>query len=486
MEPQLGTDLSGVKVHTGGDSAEAATQFGARAFTVGQDVHFGAGEYAPGTKEGDRLIAHELTHAVQGQRSGISRKADEHEGNADGQHPTGAEMSQPGEPAELEADATADKVADNLHGGDAVAAAAGDHAREGKGGAQAEKRGEAPRAAIAAKLEPNSLPLARKTTAPATAGQSSDHQNSANLPPRIQTDAQFQRAAHAVEAANQQPKQGAPAGAKIAEPAKDGDKKDAGEEGDKKPKPEEMTGIGATVAVGRFVTAAKKIQGDWAKLKPADRASGMAKASNDELTAVGVPAVDPRLEDIQEAGRLNFREWALRLGKPPFSKTTVNDAEAASMADTVYHESRHAEQWHRMARVQAGKGKKPQEIANEMQIPPKIAADAATKPLDSGKKEGAEAQGFYDSVYGKDAAYRNKVLTDLRTKGEARQKAQAEYEKIVADPKGTPEKTQAAKDAWVKAYNEWKSVYNDYTALPEEADAWKVGGAVTNKYLGKT
>jgi hypothetical protein len=37
----------------------------------------------------------------------------------------------------------------------------------------------------------------------------------------------------------------------------------------------------------------------------------------------------------------------------------------------------------------------------------------------------------------------------------------------------------------VKAYNEWKMVFNDYTALPEEADAWKVGGAVTNKYLGK-
>ena len=40
------------------------------------DVHFAAGQYAPGTKEGDRLLAHELTHVVQGQKSGVQRKAE--------------------------------------------------------------------------------------------------------------------------------------------------------------------------------------------------------------------------------------------------------------------------------------------------------------------------------------------------------------------------------------------------------------------------
>ena len=74
MERTIGADLSGVRVHTGGDSAEAADSLGARAFTVGSDVHFGRGEFAPGSKEGDRLLAHELTHVVQGQKSGIQRK----------------------------------------------------------------------------------------------------------------------------------------------------------------------------------------------------------------------------------------------------------------------------------------------------------------------------------------------------------------------------------------------------------------------------
>ena len=114
MEPKLGADLSGVKIHTGGDSAKAATGFGARAFTVGSDVHFGAGQYAPGTKEGDRLLAHELTHVVQGQAAGVQRKAE-----ADGEPPEGeekkAEVSDPSEPAEKEADAKSDEVVADLH-----------------------------------------------------------------------------------------------------------------------------------------------------------------------------------------------------------------------------------------------------------------------------------------------------------------------------------------------------------------------------------
>jgi hypothetical protein len=100
MEPKLGANLSGVTINTGGEAATAADSMNAKAFTVGQDIHFGAGQYAPGTKEGDRLLALELTHAVQGQRSGPQRKAAEHDGGGGGEKAdaTGAEheVSQPG------------------------------------------------------------------------------------------------------------------------------------------------------------------------------------------------------------------------------------------------------------------------------------------------------------------------------------------------------------------------------------------------------
>jgi len=113
MEPKLGADLSGVKVHTGGESARASTGFGARAFTVGSDIHFNSGEFAPGTKEGDRLLAHELTHVVQGQKSGVQRKeAEGAEAEAEAEH---GEVSSPEDAAEKEADAVADNVTEALH-----------------------------------------------------------------------------------------------------------------------------------------------------------------------------------------------------------------------------------------------------------------------------------------------------------------------------------------------------------------------------------
>lgn len=67
MEPRFGHDFSQVRVHADAPAAEAAASFGARAYTVGSDIVFGAREYAPGTSEGQRLIAHELTHVVQQQ-----------------------------------------------------------------------------------------------------------------------------------------------------------------------------------------------------------------------------------------------------------------------------------------------------------------------------------------------------------------------------------------------------------------------------------
>lgn len=65
FQSALGVDLSGVRVHTGGDSAAAAAAVSARAYTVGQDIHFGAGEFDPSSPGGEHLLAHEVAHTVQ-------------------------------------------------------------------------------------------------------------------------------------------------------------------------------------------------------------------------------------------------------------------------------------------------------------------------------------------------------------------------------------------------------------------------------------
>lgn len=84
-------DLSGVRLHTDADSAIAAQALGARAFTVGSDIHFGAGEYDPSSRLGQHLIAHEVAHVLQ-QRGTPAMLQEKRE------------LGQPADPAEIEAD----------------------------------------------------------------------------------------------------------------------------------------------------------------------------------------------------------------------------------------------------------------------------------------------------------------------------------------------------------------------------------------------
>jgi 7-keto-8-aminopelargonate synthetase-like enzyme len=106
FERALGHDLSRVRIHTDAEAARAATVIGASAFTNGLDISFNAGAYDPGTRRGDRLLAHELVHVVQqrGAPAGAAR-------------PT---IASPNDPAELEAMNQASRLAEANAAGAAV------------------------------------------------------------------------------------------------------------------------------------------------------------------------------------------------------------------------------------------------------------------------------------------------------------------------------------------------------------------------------
>ncbi|HEV7553837.1 MAG TPA: DUF4157 domain-containing protein, partial [Kofleriaceae bacterium] len=98
FETSLGADLSNVRVHTSSQSQAAADAVGAKAYTVGNDIHFGSGHYDPTSHTGQHLIAHEVAHTVQ-QGGGIGRKVQ-----------FKLEVSQPGDAHETEADQAADSM----------------------------------------------------------------------------------------------------------------------------------------------------------------------------------------------------------------------------------------------------------------------------------------------------------------------------------------------------------------------------------------
>jgi hypothetical protein len=127
MEAKMGQDFSDVKVHTGSEAANASKSVQAQAFTVGNEIVFNEGKYSPTSNEGQRTIAHELTHVVQ-----------QREGSVDGTpREGGISVSDPGDKFEQEAEANADVV---MSGGDH---AGHDHAAPAAAGVQREAEDEA-------------------------------------------------------------------------------------------------------------------------------------------------------------------------------------------------------------------------------------------------------------------------------------------------------------------------------------------------------
>ena len=100
METGLGTDLGDVRVHTDSKADESAKAVNAHAYTSGSDVVFQQGKYDPGSTEGKKTLAHELTHVVQQSQGPV-------EGTSVG---GGIKVSDPHDRFEQEADQVAEKV----------------------------------------------------------------------------------------------------------------------------------------------------------------------------------------------------------------------------------------------------------------------------------------------------------------------------------------------------------------------------------------
>lgn len=78
FEPRFNRSFSGVRIHTSGKANYLAKSVNAHAFTIGNDIAFANGQYAPDSHQGRKLMAHELTHTVQqtGGEGAVQRKSE--------------------------------------------------------------------------------------------------------------------------------------------------------------------------------------------------------------------------------------------------------------------------------------------------------------------------------------------------------------------------------------------------------------------------
>ena len=103
FEPRFGFDFSQIRLHTGTRATNAARELNAQAFTIGQDIYFDDSYYQPNTKQGQQLLAHELTHTIQQGCTSVSSSRGIQ---------THCTVSRPGDLLEREPDRVASRVVD--------------------------------------------------------------------------------------------------------------------------------------------------------------------------------------------------------------------------------------------------------------------------------------------------------------------------------------------------------------------------------------
>jgi hypothetical protein len=256
----------------------------------------------------------------------------------------------------------------------------------------------------------------------------------------------------------------------------------------------ELTGIGMNFAVEQYAGVAQKLRENWARLTPYSRAQMLVTAVNFELAHVDVPSTTFELSDKLpplNAGEFvaDDKNWTFLLNKAMFSDPSPDSIDQQGegrpgLAQTVYHEGRHAEQRFRIARLKAGMKWKAKVIAEWLTIPVTVAKEAVKHPLKGDGPEAREAEDWLASISGAAGEKNAKAEQGADEPQKKLLAAQADLEKVEADPNASEadkKKAAALVDLWQKRFDEARAAY---LKVPEEADAWKVGGRAESA-LGK-
>jgi hypothetical protein len=183
----------------------------------------------------------------------------------------------------------------------------------------------------------------------------------------------------------------------------------------------------AAMDQGGFLATAKQVETGWGDSNPSARSEELIQSVNKYLGAAGVPHINFELKpgDTDSHGSFSESTWSITLNKGAFSGPTVDVEAMAEMADTVFHEARHAEQFYRIAQMLAALGHSVKDIRAKMVLNAPINAKAAAHaydhpmPLDPNGLSTAfmETMEWYQSLYGARAALRrHTILTMKETK----------------------------------------------------------------------
>jgi hypothetical protein len=235
------------------------------------------------------------------------------------------------------------------------------------------------------------------------------------------------------------------------------------------------TGLRRGFSINKFARLAKTFYSTNGAKPIADLITHLENTVNVALKSADVPPVKIINGAAGANGEFDFTVWSIALNKgTAFPGATnvsdISEAKMSDVADTIYHEARHGEQWYRMARMRAGEAlqgdttvskqkKVANDVATEMGIPANIALKAAKKPLYesySAKRTGkedkmmTESKAWYNSVYGTNSDYRELVLGAFDTDSNSMKSKTSDMWNAIPNNFGTLPQVQ--KDAILVTY----------------------------------
>jgi hypothetical protein len=194
---------------------------------------------------------------------------------------------------------------------------------------------------------------------------------------------------------------------------------------------------------------------------------------------------------MKARGGLNYPNWIFKINESMVKQPALPDPEAADLANTTAHETRHAEQHFVGARYEAGVLKMDaKQIHVAQDIPVDIAAIAVTRKMDAGagaaeKALGAQMAQSMGTDREANKATSSAVDSEIANLDAARQEAQTALTALEAsDTPATEAQGAQKRDVLKAAIAAVKKSYSAYRGIPHEADAHEVGDTAELAYKG--
>jgi hypothetical protein len=224
------------------------------------------------------------------------------------------------------------------------------------------------------------------------------------------------------------------------------------------------------VLVTRYTTHAKDcFKNHWDKTKAVQTGTKMLDGILDVHGTCGIPAVAVSIKSLPPGynGFFDFTTWTIEISDKKFSDYDMVYTDPVTkqnphpyfinIAETLYHEARHCEQWWHMTRF-AIHGSDATKVSQQLGVPLAIANAAARKPMKNGDPMLDKTEEWFESVYG--GGRREIVLKGLALKRNAHPSP-----KIKPSDQGGGE------------------IYGQYQGnLAEEVDAWGIQTLVRAKF----